>query len=243
MIDACGTPQPIIGGRPIALGGAWAHHHNMTAHTDLRSRRSYGAGILLLGGVAGLGLATGVLSQIVLFGDQADQIEAALYRPLIVPCAIALAAAVMAGVAWWLAFLRERTSPLYVVPGLAVAAVAMIAGLALQGPSERELETRWTKQLAALRLPAGFTPLTEPDSSGEYVVSRQWATAMAPEQACPVLEQALAAWMGTTVGPSSSSGCQLSGIDGNDTVTASFEYRPEGATGPQVLGIALSYAT
>jgi hypothetical protein len=193
--------------------------------------------------VAGLGLATGVLSQIVVFGDEAAQAEAALYRPLIIPCAIALVAAVVAGVAWWLAFVRERTSPLYVVPALVVAAVAVFAGLALQGPSERELETRWTEQLAALRLPDGFTSLAEPDSSGDYVVSRQWATELAPEQACPLLERALAAWTDATLRPSSSSGCHLYGVDGDDAVTASFDFRPEGATGPQVLRIALFYAT
>ena len=152
-------------------------------------------------------------------------------------------AAAAAGVAWRLAFVRERTSPLWVVPGLVVAAVAVGAGLVLQGPSERELEARWTKQLAALRLPAGFTPLAEPDSSGAYVVSRQWATELTPEQACPALDQVLAEWTGATLRPFSGSGCHLSGIDGDDTVTASFEYRPEDATGPHVLRIALFYTT
>lgn len=113
----------------------------------------------------------------------------------------------------------------------------------LQGPSERQLEARWTRQLAALRLPTGFTPLAGPDSSGAYVVSRRWATELAPEQACPVLEQAQEAWVGTTLGPAASSGCHLYGIDGDATVGASFEFRPEGSTGPHIVRVALSYAT
>jgi len=65
----------------------------------------------------------------------------------------------------------------------------------------------------------------------------------APEQACAALEQALAAWTDAPLVPSSSSGCHLSGIDGDDSVTASFEYRPEGTTGPYVVQVALFYAT
>ena len=213
----------------------------MATQPDLRARRLFGAGVLLVAGVAGLGLVAGVGSQIVIFGDESDQIEAVQFRPLIIPCAIGLAAAAAAGVAWWLAFVRERTSPLYVVPGLVVAAVAVFAGLVLQGPGERELEARWNEQLEELRLPAGFTPLAKPDSSGAYSVSRQWATELAPDQACPVLEQAIEAWMGASLAPSSSSGCHLYGIDGDVAVGASFEYRPEGATGPHVVRIALSY--
>jgi hypothetical protein len=215
----------------------------MTPRADLRARRLLGAGILLVAGVAGLGLATGLLNQIVLFTDPGDEIEAALLRPLIIPCAVALAAAAAAGVAWWLAFVRERASPLYVVAGLVVAAVAVGTGLVRQGPTELRLEARWSKQLAALRLPAGFTPLTEPDSSGKYVVSRQWTTDLAPEQACPALEAAIEGWTGASLGRYPRGSCHLHGIDGDDSVVASFEYRPEGATGPHVVRVALSYAT
>ena len=72
-------------------------------------RVMYGIAVLGVGTLALGGLAAGILSQVVLFGEYDQHVEAQLYRPLILPCLVALVATGAGAAAWLVSFLRKAT--------------------------------------------------------------------------------------------------------------------------------------
>ena len=207
-----------------------------------RSRRGWGAAVLALGAVAALGLVVGLGSQVVLFGDQSQQIDAEIYRPIIVPSLVALVAAIAAGVAWWLTIVRDRGPRWAVAPFLAVGAAAMLAAGALSGPSAVEVERRWERKLEDLRLPPSFT--AAPSDSvldDDYQMTRQWTTGQDARAACDGAHGALSAWVApvpVTRVDESGSGCRMTAVDGHDGISASVS---AGTDGPAMLVLYLSY--
>lgn len=189
-------------------------------------RRLSGFGIVLLVAASFYGFIGGVLSQVVFFSQYESLVEAQRYRPLILPCLVALVAAVAAGIAWRAAFVKERTPRSGVVPWVSVSLGALVVAGVLMGPSERALEARWTKKLGRLELPAEFRPVpVDPAlrSAGRYEVVRHWATEQQPEQICGAVQRALESWLASgSVNRAGDRGCYLSAVDGNDSVSTSF---------------------
>ena len=101
------------------------------------SRRLCALALAVLGLLALLGLAVGVLSQVVIGAEYAQEVDAELNRPLIVPCLVAVVAGGAGAVSWWSTFLRGAT-PAW-VPALFVAAmvVSLAMAFALARPSSR----------------------------------------------------------------------------------------------------------
>src|SRR5688500_10651460 len=137
------APQPDPSAGPVPVdrsGGVW-------------SRRLYGIAVAGLGVLALSGLAAGVLSQVVIGGEYGPEVEAELSRPLIVPSLVSVLAVAAGAVSWWAAFIRKATPRWMPAPFLATAAIALAVAFAMAGPSEVELEDRWTRRLSGLRLP------------------------------------------------------------------------------------------
>lgn len=202
---------------------------------DSRSRRSrygWGGAVLVLGAVAALGLFVGLGSQIVLFGDQSQQVEAEIYRPIIVPSLVALVAAAAAAVAWWITSVRDRGPRWAVAPFLAVGTVAMLAASALSGPSAVEVERRWTGMVGDLRLPATFASVPHESSlDDDYELLRRWKTDLDPRAACGAAHEALTAWLAPTpVGRTddSAAGCRMTAVKGHDGISASVTVATDG---------------
>ena len=219
------TPVPLDG-----MGSDWP-------------RRVYGTALLAFGGLALIGLVAGVGSQVVFFAEYDQQVEAELYRPLIVPCLVAVIAAGAGAVAWWLAFPR-RSAPRWVpAPFVALILLSLGAAFTLQGPSEAELDRRWADRLRALQPPAGFASV-EPATvvSGDYMVARQWTTAEDPAAACPSLQQAVSAWFGVSVQRHATDVCFLSAVDGNDLLRVDI-HRTDATPALTLVTVSISYWT
>lgn len=207
-------------------------------------RSLYGMALLAFGGLALVGVIAGVGSQIVVFAEYDRHVEAELYRPLIVPCLVAVVATGAGAVAWWLAFARRSAPPWAPAPFLAVILLSLGAAFTLQGPSEAELERRWSDRLRALQLPAGFASV-EPDApvvSGDYRAARQWTTAEDPAAACPSLQQAVSAWFGVSVHQQPTDGCFLSAVDGKDLVRVDI-HRTDATPAVTLVTVSMSYST
>lgn len=209
------------------------------------SRYLSGFGTLVVAAAAFFGLLGGLTSQIVLFGEYEQRVEAKLYEPLILPCLVALVAAVAAAVTWRSAFVKGRAPRSRIVLYLAMALGSLLVAAVLIGPTERELEAGWTEKLERLQLPAEFTPVPVDPAlrSDRYAVSRHWATERKPEQVCDVVQLALESWLGSvSVDRVGSDGCYLSAVDGNDFVSTSFASPGVDAPGPEILEVRISYA-
>lgn len=158
------------------------------------------------------------------------------------PCLVAVAAGGAGAVAWWSAFVR-RSSPSWVPATLvAVMVVFLAVAFAVTGPSEAELEDRWTKRLSGLRFTDTFAP-RPPDPSGAsegYRVTRQWTTPQDPATACPAVQQAVSAWFGVGVQRDATTGCFLSAVQGRDRLTVSLDSLTTPA--PTTLTVSLTYA-
>jgi hypothetical protein len=223
------TPGPEAGGLVGRTSADWP-------------RRLWALALAVLGLLALSGLAAGVLSQVVIGGDYDQEVQAKLSRPLIVPCFVAVVAGLAGAVAWWAAFLRGSARRWLPAPFVAVLAVSLGVAFAVAGPSERDLQDRWTKRLSGLRLSDTFTP-RPPDPllvTEDYRVVRQWMTAQDPEAACPALQQVLSAWFGFDVKRQGTTPCFLSAVHGTDLVTASFA--PFGTPPVTTLTVDLQYA-
>ena len=206
------------------------------------SRRLCALALAVFGVLALSGLAAGVLSQVVIGAEYDQEVQAELYRPLIVPCLVAVVAGGAGAVAWWSAFVR-RTTPRWVpAPFVAVMAVSLAVAFAVAGPSEAELEDRWTKRLSGLRLSDAFAP-RPPDptlAAEDYRVTRQWTTAQDPSAACPAVQQAVSAWFGVSAQREATTACFLSAIDGHDLLTVGLD--PSGTPALTRLTVSLQYA-
>lgn len=221
-------PDPPAGPVPVdRSGGVW-------------SRRLYGMAVAVLGVLALSGLAAGVLSQVVIGAEYSGEVEAELFRPLIVPSLVAVLAVAAGAVTWWAAFVRKATSRWLPAPILATAAIALAVAFAMAGPSEVELEDRWTKRLSGLRLSDAFAPRPPDPSIGpeDYRVTRSWTTAQDPAVACPSLQQVLSAWFGVSVEREGTSTCFLSAVDGHDRLSVSLD----SSQTPRTLTVGLEYA-
>ncbi len=204
-----------------------------------------GFGVLLVAAGAFFGLLRGVFSQIVLFSQYESLVEAELYRPSILPCLVALAAAGAGAVMWWLAFVKRRVWRSGIIPCLVVALGALVVAGVVSGPSEQELERKWAERLERLQLPVEFRPVpVDPAlTSDRYEVSRHWATEQQPQQACGAVQRALESWLGSvSVVRAASDGCYLSAIDRDDSVSASFLFPGVEDPGPTILEVRIAYA-
>lgn len=224
------APQGDPSGGPVPAdrsGGVW-------------SRRLYGSAVAVLGVLALSGLAAGVLSQVVIGAEYSREVEAELLRPLIVPSLVAVLAVAAGAVTWWAAFVRKSVPPWVPAPFLATTAIALAVAFAMAGPSEAELEERWTKRLSGLRLPDAFAPRPPDPSIGpeDYRVTRSWTTTQDPAVTCLSLQQALSAWFGVSVEGESTSTCLLSAVDGHDRLSVSLD----SSRTPRTLIVGLEYA-
>jgi len=203
-----------------------------------------GLAVAVVAAIAVLGLLRALLSQVVLFGEYEGLVEAELRRPTLVPSLLAAVATAGAGLAWRRAFGRRSAPRWAAAPFLAAAVVLQLVALAVDGPTEAALERRWEARLAELRLPDAFRPTGEEPYAGaeRYEASRRWTTDLDPGTACAATQQALSAWLGTTVERLESGDCYLSAAVERDTVSAILSRSDDsGIASRWTLWVRLSY--
>ena len=220
------TPDPAAAATFDRSGGNWP-------------RRLCVLALAVPGVLALSGLAAGVLSQIVIGGGYDQEVLAELHRPLIVPCLVAVVAGLAGAVAWWAAFVRRRTPGWAPAPFVAAMTVSLAVAFAVAGPSEAELEDRWTRRLSGLTLSDPFAPRPS-DAPEDYKVTRQWTTSQNPAAACPALQQELSAWFGVNLQRDATTACFMSAVHGRDLLTASLHSL--GTPALTALNVSLQYA-